>query len=505
MHPRHLSTLLWLGLCGLLTACSASNPTPAPSLSGAELPSAALFRGQLTHLDNGEGRFTPCQSQESWRFMAEPAFWQRWAQMGNPTQLYAELEGQLTPSAERGGPPALRLTQVNHLSSNPQGCQRQTDFAFRAAGHQPAWNLTLQAESGLFSSPGGSNSYQLSSSQLSADGQLTLGLSGLNGEEAKLQLTPGLCQNDDVEIWGYRVSFDQAENHYQGCGERGRPSTAQLPTTHWYGLASDLQAQVGLILSPEHLATMTYYRDAGPKIEYRGVWQPTADGLELLFNRRNDWPANERIPLQRRGDRLQADYRLLNEGKVYFAKPLQLQPGSPALPLAPQAQTSAHASLNPTPTLAAFTPVVLQPDEQVDGGIQQALLDYLRVQQSPTTGTQYRAVRYDLNDDAYPDAIVQLNRCDANGCAWLLFQGSIDGYRLLGRLEGLHSPLWVAAERTQGWHDLRVQSPDRQWLALRFDGNGYPGSLQGASAVDAPDANRHSELRFDGNHWLTLP
>ena len=38
-----------------------------------------------------------------------------------------------------------------------------------------------------------------------------------------------------------------------------------------------------------------------------------------------------------------------------------------------------------------------------------------------------------------------------------------------------------------------------------FDGNGYPGSLQGASAVDAPDANHHSELRFDENHWLTLP
>ena len=504
MHPRHLSTLLWLGLCGLLTACSASNPTPTPALSGAELPSAALFRGQLSRLDNGEANFTPCQGQESWRFTAEPAFWQRWAQMGNPKRLYAELEGQLTPSAERGGAPTLQLSQVNHLSSNPQGCQRQTDFAFRAAGRQPAWNLTLQGESGLFSSPGGSNSYQLISSQLSAEGQLTLGLSALNGDEATLQLTPGLCQNDDVEIWGYQVSFDQADSHYQGCGERGRPTTAQLPALHWYGLASDLQAQVGLTLSPEHQATMTYYRDAGPKIEYQGAWQPTANGIELLFNRRNDWPASESIPLQRHGARLQADYSLLNGGKVYFAKPLLLQPGTPALPLAPQDQSSAHASLNSTPTQAAFTPVVLQPDEQADGGIQQALLDHLRIQQSPATGTSYRAIRYDLNDDAYPDAIVQLNQCAASGCAWLLFQGSLDGYRFLGRLEGLRSPLWVAPDRTHGWHDLLVQGTDQHWLALRFDGNSYSSTLPGASAA-TPDASSHSELRFDGHHWLTLP
>ena len=45
MHPRHLSTLLWLGLCGLLTRCSASNPTPTPGLAGGRLPRAGLVGG----------------------------------------------------------------------------------------------------------------------------------------------------------------------------------------------------------------------------------------------------------------------------------------------------------------------------------------------------------------------------------------------------------------------------------------------------------------------------
>lgn len=138
MHPRHLSTLLWLGLCGLLTACSASNPTPTPSLSGAELPSAALFRGQLTRLDNGEGRFTPCQSQESCA-TAEPAFWQRWAQMGNPAQLYAELEGQLTPSAERGRASGAAADASQPLEQQSAGLP--TPDRFCLSGHRPPTSL----------------------------------------------------------------------------------------------------------------------------------------------------------------------------------------------------------------------------------------------------------------------------------------------------------------------------------------------------------------------------
>ncbi len=62
-----------------------------------------------------------------------------------------------------------------------------------------------------------------------------------------------------------------------------------------------------------------------------------------------------------------------------------------------------------------------------------------------------------MNEDGYPDAIVQMNWCDKTGCVWLLFQGSLDGYRFLSRLEGIQSPLLIAPERSQGWHALVVQ------------------------------------------------
>lgn len=49
---------------------------------------------------------------------------------------------------------------------------------------------------------------------------------------------------------------------------------------------------------------------------------------------------------------------------------------------------------------------------------------------------QYRYLTYDLNDDNYPDALVQMNWCDKSGCVWLLFQGSVDGYRFRAALKG---------------------------------------------------------------------
>lgn len=100
-----------------LTACSQSAP-PAPAnadlTTAPPLPTAALFRGQLSRLSNGEAAFTPCSSKQQWRFNADPAFWQRWQQMGNPTELYAELEGTLALSTQRGGAIELTLQRVDH-------------------------------------------------------------------------------------------------------------------------------------------------------------------------------------------------------------------------------------------------------------------------------------------------------------------------------------------------------------------------------------------------------
>jgi putative lipoprotein len=496
-----LSCPLWI------TACSQSAAPPSAAAENTTQPSApvALLRGQLSRQSDGEAYLTPCGSQQRWRFRADPLFWQRWAQLGNPSALYAELEGHLALSNERGGDLELTLERVDHLGPESKGCQRDTDFTFHAVGQQPAWTLTLQGDSALFSSPAGSSSYRLTESHQLASGEQVLNLTALNGEAASLSYVPALCQQAELnQIWGYQVTFSQGDTHLEGCGERGRPMAAVLPAPNWYGLAPSMQAQIGLTLSPEHQASLIYYRDSGPQIDYQGAWQPTEQGITLLFNQRNGLAANESIPLHRQGKTLQASYRQLNGGKAYFDEPLSLQPGTPALPLPPQAQASAYGN-HTTPTQAAFTPVVLQPAQQPDPAIQQALLDYFRINQSNPSGVQYRAIRYDLNGDGHPDAIVQMNWCDKTGCVWLLFQGSVDGYRFLSRLEGVQSPLLIAPTRHKSWHDLVVQSGFQQWASLIFDGISYPTALAAATPVETPASNSHSELRFDGSNWLTLP
>ena len=508
MFLRYGAIVLSLGLPLGLTACSStsSEPSPAATQVSNELsrPGVALFRGILS----GQGdtaTFTPCDSKQSWRFSADPGFWQRWQDLGNPKQLYAQVEGKLTLAQERGAPITLTLNQVDHLTPDLQSCQRDTNFAFRAFGHEPEWNLTLQGETALYSTPGGSQTYSLKSNQQEANGVLTLSLTSLEGDDAELIFTPALCQESQAnQIWGYEVKLKQGENQLLGCGERGRPLADVMPPLQWYGISAQMKAQVGLTLTEDHLANLSYYRDSGPKVEYAGVWQPTPQGLELLFNQRNGWGVSEQIPFTRDGQQLSAKYRKINGAQAYFDEPLLLRPGTPALPVAPQDQSSAHASGSETPTRAAFTPVVLQASLQEDGAVKQALLDYFAINKSNPDGVQYRYLTYDLNDDNYPDALVQMNWCDKSGCVWLLFQGSVDGYRFLGRIEGMQGPILISPNTTQGWHNLVVQSGFQQWSTLLFDGVSYPITLSGTPTTEAPASNSHTQLRFDTSNWLIL-
>lgn len=82
---------------------------------------------------------------------------------------------------------------------------------------------------------------------------------------------------------------------------------------------------------------------------------------------------------------------------------------------------------------------------------------------------QYRALTQDLNEDGYPDAILQMNWCDKTGCVWLLFSRLTGWLSLPESAGGDQSPLLIVPERSQGWHDLVVQSGFQQWATLAFD------------------------------------
>ena len=92
-------SLLLVCLPLLLSGCSSEPETPPEAAPGVleqalTKPDVALFRG-VVQRQGEEATFTPCNSKQSWRFVAEPAFWQRWQELGNPDKLYAEVEGQL--------------------------------------------------------------------------------------------------------------------------------------------------------------------------------------------------------------------------------------------------------------------------------------------------------------------------------------------------------------------------------------------------------------------------
>ena len=57
-------------------------------------------------------------------------------------------------------------------------------------------------------------------------------------------------------------------------------------------------SQVALTLQANYQASLSYLPTRGPQVLYEGVWQPTRDGLTLLFNRRLGRGVREGIPFR---------------------------------------------------------------------------------------------------------------------------------------------------------------------------------------------------------------
>lgn len=98
----------------------------------------------------------------------------------------------------------------------------------------------------------------------------------------------------------------------------------------------------------------------------------------------------------------------------------------------------------------------------------------------------------DLSSDGHDDAFVYLAGpawCGSGGCTVLVFETMSEEdavewgrYRPAAEISLMHGPIHVAQSRTEGWHDLIVQSEDGSLRTLRFDGETYPFSPGDAPA-----------------------
>ncbi len=503
---------LWLLLLGL-NGCSAPPGPGAPAAKA--LPPApdypqgqALFHGTLVHTGH-RFLFTQCGHAEAWPLQDDAALWQQWRHLGSPPRAYVELEGELGLGEQRGAPFRLRPGRINQLAL-PEGdacLQDPGGYAVRAFGTAPEWYLSLQGARALLTTPArGRTPYQLLSQHREADGSLNLSLRDGAGQAAQLRLSPAPCSATRADagpgtLWGYRASWRAARQTLEGCGSRGRPLLPLQPRQLWQGERPQPESQVQLELLANYQASLTHVPTRGPQVRYQGVWQPTRDGLELLFNRRQGRGVHEAIALRQQGSRLSAAVRLLNGGEVAFEPPLELHPG--ALPRTEE-PPSTMTVMTAAAAVTGWQPSHRQPSNRPDAAITEALRLWQQGQPMPAAPLRYRYLTYDLNGDGQADALVQLGDCGPTGCDWLIFEGQGHAYRLLGQMTGFQGPLLVTPERDQGWHALLVQPEFARWVRLPFDGRRYPASPAGARRVATPDSQSHVQLLFNTGDWLSL-
>lgn len=500
------------GLALLLTACS-HQPTPAPVHQAGEAPPAtptqakapagvALLRGTLSW-QGSEAHFSPCDSQQQWRLLADSSLTQAWQAMNQPATAYVEIYGNLTLGDSRDSPLRLTSKRLNRLSAAhlQQACtETAADSRLLLAGEQPApWAFRLTGNSGVFTTDGLSRTLQLKEQQGQITGAQQMTLMAADGQSAKLALTPGQCTTEGgQQAWGWQatLNLEGGEPTYQGCARQGHLLAELLPPLQWRGHWPLMRADMALTLTPNYESKLLLRRQQGPEVVYEGAWQPTADGLTVLFNRRNGKGVREAIPFRLQNNHLTADYRLLNGGQVYFDSPLSLIPGT-------------LGSVTPKPTATVMPSAPLPPSlsaaTAADPQVEQALRDYFIMSRSDPHQARYRYGLLDLNGDGRPEALVQMNWCSAGQCIWLIFQGQSQGYRFAARIEALADPFYVAGHTQRGWHDLLVPGSAGSWVQLGHDGISYPVRAQGAPLAPASLLEGATQVAFGQGAWHHLP
>jgi hypothetical protein len=127
-------------------------------------------------------------------------------------------------------------------------------------------------------------------------------------------------------------------------------------------------------------------------------------------------------------------------------------------PLALTADPAATSSITP--------PVALPlPEQQVA----QAVHMYRLNNKLPPGQAQWAGT--DLNGDGRPEAVVRL---DLGTLVVLMHEPQ--GYRPVSATKNVGLPVRVAAERTEGWHDLLVGNDAGAEVRLRFTPTGYPAT-----------------------------
>ncbi len=134
-------------------------------------------------------------------------------------------------------------------------------------------------------------------------------------------------------------------------------------------------------------------------------------------------------------------------------------------------------------------------DASVPEALRRAVSEYAEPFTTEDAPVAWQVRWADLNDDAYPDALVYVSGpdwCGSGGCTLLVFEAiigedvvALGSYRPAAEISQIHGAVVVGEARSNGWRDLVVEDADGALRALRFDGEAYPLSPADGAPLDA--------------------
>ncbi len=513
---KHIPLLALLSL--LVTACSSSQqesiqdqakqPQVTPEMTPAKKPARIIesnFRGQLV-MGEDEQVFIPCGTGSEFVVQTNKQLSRLYQQISDQEYqaVYMEFSGELIGS--EASKAELRVDRIHHMAlakTSPQCAKPVSGFLFRAFGEEPYWNTRIVGQKLMLDTPSSNQKYHIDRSQFETTQKNSLTATNENGYLLVLNISPGECYNPRTKTyWGYTANIKAAWGAYTGCGEPGWPVTDPSLTGHYHGVyqsAADEKMETELELRDNYSATITYGRINRPGLTETGYWKTNdPEVVTLLLTERNNKHIQREISFTRQGLGLFAnihnlagqDYRLGKTG-------LQLDKMTGAKP---------HTTQGKVYIPREFSAENINPAAKIDAEITRAIAEYFRYHRTDPADSKFTAVKYDLNDDGYKDALVLLNWCNKQGCVALIFSGGPDGYSFLSRTEQVKTPIQLAQEQHYDWQNLQANT-QVGWVELLYDGVSYPGTTKGLSQTPKPSVQTGVVFFSNGlpKIWTPIP
>lgn len=445
--------------------------------------SEGSFRGQLSYQGN-KINFESCADQQQYQIITKTALQDIYNKITNNTDMpvYIEFAGEINFPEKNTATSSVivRLDRINHMAlakASLQCAKTLNTFRFKAKGDTPYWRINMHDNKFFFATKVSNQSYTLDNANIELTQINQLKSSNQEGQKLTLKIQPGHCyMQGNKEYWGYITEAKTIYGNFTGCGEPGRLKNYQSFQGYYLSKSKQPGQDINLILNNNHTLQYTQNNDQNEVIK-TGFWKGnTPDTVVVMLTQQGKQAIQEEMVFQRNG--LSLSTTEINKNNI-------LTQFNDTLTFKKMDSKQNTLKSNKIQIKRQFSAQNINPTDQIDLEVQQALRQYFDIHRTDPKNTRFNSVRFDLNGDGQDEAIVLLDWCSNTGCEMIIFEAKDDHLVFSSRVSRVQAPITVAQSQKFSWQGLLV-AKDTQWLQLDFDGLSYPLKISEAKDIKQP-------------------